>query len=170
MKIIQLLQERVGFTKNELLVLMFLASALLAGMAVRLLGPGPARTVAPRFDFSRSDTEFTAGNSPHRPGSGGSGSGLVAGYPPPGSPGGAGSISAPPQPGPKITPPPGSININAAGAAELRRLPGIGPALAERILAFRAGHGRFRSIDGLSAVRGIGPKKLEKLRPCITLR
>jgi competence protein ComEA len=44
-------------------------------------------------------------------------------------------------------------------------LPGIGPATARAILAHRAAHGPFKSVDDVIAVRGIGPKKLEDLRP-----
>ncbi len=63
----------------------------------------------------------------------------------------------------------GTININTAGFEELQRLPGIGPAMAQRILDYRAEHGRFQSIEELDEVSGIGPKKLEKLRQFISL-
>ena len=62
------------------------------------------------------------------------------------------------------------ININTATAALLERLPGIGPKTAERIIAYRAAHGRFNSVDALRNVKGIGPKKLAKLRPLVTVR
>jgi len=66
--------------------------------------------------------------------------------------------------------PSGPININTATAALLERLPGIGPKTAERIIAYRAAHGRFNSVDALRNVKGIGPKKLAKLRPLVTVR
>ncbi len=59
------------------------------------------------------------------------------------------------------------IDVNRAGAAELEQLPRIGPKTAERILAFRAAYGAFRSVDDLQQVKGIGPKTLERLRPHI---
>ncbi len=59
---------------------------------------------------------------------------------------------------------PSRIDLNRAGSEELQELPGIGPALARRILAYRDSVGPFRSADDLLAVRGIGPATLEKLR------
>jgi competence ComEA-like helix-hairpin-helix protein len=56
------------------------------------------------------------------------------------------------------------IDINTASAAELIELPGIGPALAARIVAYRTEHGLFRTVDDLTAVKGIGPTTVEGLR------
>jgi competence protein ComEA len=58
------------------------------------------------------------------------------------------------------------IDVNRATAAELQRLPGIGPKTAQLILDERD-KARFKSIDDLRRVRGIGPKKLESIRPYI---
>lgn len=60
---------------------------------------------------------------------------------------------------------PRSIPINTASAAELERLPGIGPALAGRILLDRDRRGPFRSAEQLMRVRGIGPKTAEAIQP-----
>jgi len=59
----------------------------------------------------------------------------------------------------------GRMNLNTATSAELQRLPRIGEAMAQRILDYRREHGRFRSVDELNNVRGIGDKTLDKLRP-----
>ncbi len=59
----------------------------------------------------------------------------------------------------------GRVNINTAGAAELEQLPGIGPRTAQRIVEYRLAHGRFGSVEELRNVKGIGPKKMEKIRP-----
>lgn len=63
-------------------------------------------------------------------------------------------------------PPPGDdrIDLNAADQAALETLPRIGPALAERIIAWREENGRFTSVDDLLAVPGIGEKLLAGLR------
>lgn len=59
----------------------------------------------------------------------------------------------------------GVVDVNRATAGELASLPGIGPALAERIVRWRAAHGRFASVGALEQVPGIGPATLERLRP-----
>jgi competence protein ComEA len=53
--------------------------------------------------------------------------------------------------------------------SELQRLPGVGPSLANAIIAYREAKGGFVSIDELDSVKGIGPKKLESLRPHVKL-
>lgn len=58
----------------------------------------------------------------------------------------------------------GTVNVNTAGVQELMTLPGIGPALAERIVAARKEKGPFRRVEDLLAVQGIGPKLLAKIK------
>lgn len=60
------------------------------------------------------------------------------------------------------------IDLNAADTYDLDRLPGIGPAKAEAILAYREEHGPFQSVDDLLSVSGIGEVTLENLRPYVT--
>jgi comEA protein len=57
------------------------------------------------------------------------------------------------------------VDLNRATAAELQALPGIGPSLASRIVAWRTGHGPFRSVDELERVPGIGHKTATRLQP-----
>ena len=60
-----------------------------------------------------------------------------------------------------------SLNVNAATRGELELLPGIGPALAGRIIDYRQQHGPLRGMGDLDKVRGIGPKLIERLRPLV---
>lgn len=64
---------------------------------------------------------------------------------------------------------PASISLNTADASQLDLLPGVGPATAAKIIEYRQAHGGFRSIDELEQVKGIGPKKLAKMRPFLKL-
>lgn len=59
----------------------------------------------------------------------------------------------------------GLIDLNAADASALDSLPGVGPVLAQRILDWRAQHGRFSSVDELGEVTGIGDKILSQISP-----
>ncbi len=63
----------------------------------------------------------------------------------------------------------GQVDINVASVQELMRLPGVGRRIASRIYVYRASHGLFASVDGLLAVRGIGPRVLARLRPHATV-
>jgi competence protein ComEA len=62
----------------------------------------------------------------------------------------------------------GLVDVNAATAAQLQSLPGVGPKMAERIVDARARR-PFRSVDELRRVSGVGPKTLERLRPLVTV-
>lgn len=63
----------------------------------------------------------------------------------------------------------GLVKLNSADATELDSLPGIGPAIAARIIAWRDEYGPFRSVDELLAVSGIGEKTLDGFRDLVTL-
>jgi competence protein ComEA len=58
----------------------------------------------------------------------------------------------------------GPVNLNAAQREELEALPGIGPNLADRIIAYRQEHGPFLRVEDLMNVKGIGPRRWEQLR------
>ncbi|MEA3077628.1 MAG: competence protein ComEA [Actinomycetota bacterium] len=62
------------------------------------------------------------------------------------------------------------VDLNRATAGELDALPGVGPATAAAIVKYRTEHGRFRSVDQLLDVPGIGPSKLGTLRPKVRVR
>ena len=64
---------------------------------------------------------------------------------------------------------PAVVSLNTADLPALDTLPGVGPVLAQRIIAWRAEHGRFTSVDELGEVSGIGDKLLAQLRPKVSL-
>jgi competence protein ComEA len=66
-------------------------------------------------------------------------------------------------------PPLKPVNINTATSEELQQVPGIGPATAEKILQMRKSYGAFKSVDDLLAIRGIGKKRLDKMRKYLTV-
>lgn len=66
-------------------------------------------------------------------------------------------------------PPVHPVNLNAANSEELQLVPGIGPSTADKILQMRKSYGAFKSVDDLLAIKGIGPKRLEKMRKYLTV-
>jgi competence protein ComEA len=77
---------------------------------------------------------------------------------------------APAAVGAAIAPAPGEapsapVSLGSATLEKLQTLDGVGPATAEKILAYRSEHGGFRSVDDLANVPGIGPKKLAAMKP-----
>jgi comEA protein len=62
------------------------------------------------------------------------------------------------------------VDINNCGYYEFEALPGIGPALAERIIEYRDSVGEFHEIDELLNVRGIGPFKFERIKDRVSVR
>ncbi len=120
----------------------------------------PARALAAQIaavDSAQEAAAFKRAHAPRKPASRGS----------------SGGRRAPPVPGSERAreeraAAPLVINVNIATAAELERLPRIGPALAARILARRNTHGPFTSMEGLRHVSGIGPATARVLEPLVT--
>jgi competence protein ComEA len=69
----------------------------------------------------------------------------------------------------KKKPPVRPVNLNTASAAELEQVPGIGPSTAGKIVQMRKSYGAFKSVDDLVALRGIGKKRLDKMRKYLTV-
>ena len=162
MNFLERFHQRLGFTRNEGVVVLFLTGSLIVGGAITLL-KDTSDSNGSRFDYTQSDKEFanlsqglaveteplrqdktedTSLSSPQR------------------KPAGRSKLKEPPQT---------RININKASKDELMRLPGIGEATAERIILYRTDHGPFTSANDLESVKGIGKKKLERFIQYITV-
>ncbi|MDD5583590.1 MAG: ComEA family DNA-binding protein [Candidatus Omnitrophica bacterium] len=61
------------------------------------------------------------------------------------------------------------VNINKASQEELETIPGIGPAFAQRIIAYRVQNGDFQTLEDLKKVKGIGAKKLGQMKEYVSL-
>jgi len=144
MRLLHFFQERFGFTRTELIVVMLLTASLLVGTIIRQFR-GSA-SVAPMTSSAGADSQFVrsarAFHEDVRPRS------------PRASDAEEGRPDKP-------------VDLNRATEVDLVRLPGIGPAIARRILAYREEHGAFGSIRELQKVRGIGPRTFERLRPLV---
>lgn len=143
------LNERLGFTPTESRVVLFLLLSLAAGLGIKAYR---AAAVSPKiFDYTASDSEFAARSSVPIPAD------SADDFP---------DRSVPKIKEESIASP---VNINNARKDDLVRLPGIGEAMAERIIMYREENGPFTSVDELRRVRGIGKKKLAKIAPYCTL-
>jgi len=147
------LQHRFGFTRNEVTLILFLSVSLIAGTVIRWFRTEvpPGAEIPLSSSYAASDSEFAALS-------------LAASADTEGAP----LREETPPRKPRLDS--ASIDLNTASGAELARLPGIGDAYARRIIAYREAHGRFRSVDELKDVSGIGVKRFQALRPFVTLR
>jgi comEA protein len=146
MHLLRFFQERFGFTRTELMVIMLLTISLLIGTAIRQFREPPV--LASHSPSPAVDSQFVRGARAFH-------DALRRNTRVP--PDTAGHLSH------------GVVDLNSADEAALIELPGIGPAIARRILAYRREHGVFSSVKELQNVRGIGPKTLERLRQHVSV-
>ncbi|MDO9118006.1 MAG: helix-hairpin-helix domain-containing protein [Nitrospira sp.] len=64
---------------------------------------------------------------------------------------------------------PKPVDLNSATVTDFDQLPGVGPVLAKRIMDYRKSVGHFHAVEDLRAVKGIGAKKLDQLKPFVTV-
>ncbi|MFZ1729450.1 MAG: helix-hairpin-helix domain-containing protein [Bacteroidota bacterium] len=151
--------HRAGFTQNEAGVIVFLAVALLAGGASKAFrGEDVKAQKRPdvRQAMASQDSVFVALSEESA--SAVSSIEIITS-----------DRSDVESAAEKLSENPGIVSINRATRNELETLPGIGPATAEKIVAYRKEHGKFERIEDIMLVKSIGPKKFEKLRQFITL-
>jgi len=145
-------QEKFGFTRTEITVILFLSGTFLFGLAIRQYRQTTGDAPQAAFDYSRSDSAFAAlTNAAHVRDS------LATR-----------SVERPSE-GRKRVLDSHSVDINTATRAQLMELPGIGSQYADRILSYRNAHGPFSSLDDLLKVKGIGRKRLERMRGFVRL-
>jgi competence ComEA-like helix-hairpin-helix protein len=165
-------------TPNEQKALLYFALVALLGAGVQLreASKAPRRTPAEERELRNqllaaeraaraAERKGAApkGKTSRAKSSRGAGKGTADGAaaPPPGA-------SPPPAAASRPAAPPFPIDVDRATAADLQRLPGIGPALAGRIVANRDSFGAFGSIEALDEVKGIGPAMIGKIGPLVT--
>ena len=82
----------------------------------------------------------------------------------------SGTVRQPSAPAPSPASPGAVLDLNRATVEELLALPGVGPVIAERIVALRASRGRFADVAELEEVQGVGSKSLERIAPLVRVR
>jgi competence protein ComEA len=157
-------------TSQERTALIFLAGIALVAVGVRVVGvqrfdaevaaasggQGPDSSLAVRALAAQVAAVDSARSAPRRSKSGR-----------PRTPSSR-AARAPKLPATKALAPRLPIDVNAATAAELERLPRVGPALAKRIIEWRETHGPFKNAEDLRHVRGIGPSTVRLLDSLVT--
>jgi comEA protein len=153
MKFLDAFQEKVGFTRTEAIAVITLSSVLVVGTGIKWFRSHHDHDArqARQFDYTKQDSMFAGRVRAARDSS----SRVL-------------NSEARTVKQPKVgSVAPAIININVATKHQLMSLPGIGETYADRIIEHRTLHGEFRSVEGLLNVKGIGKKKLEKLRPFV---
>lgn len=141
-RIIRKVQQKLGLTRSETAVILFLCLGLILGACVKMMHLDKSTA---RYDFTGSDSFFREASSKI--------DSIIALEE---------DSSRGTQKKTELTSP---VNINVASAGDLVAVPGVGPVTAGRIVEYRAAHGKFQSVDELLNVKGIGKVKLEQMKP-----
>jgi len=164
--------HRLGFTRNEAAVILFLVGVLLAGQAIGMLNDEQTRQTDFKEEYRQYDMVFAARSSEipvaeskvsdnKRNMSADGQSSLRS------EKSESGRLNIVAEPLKQQTQITEVININRATASELEQLPGVGPVTAQRIIDYREQKEPFSAVEDIMNVKSIGPKKFEKLRTFI---
>lgn len=147
MKFVEKIKYNLNLTQNEIKILFFLVFTFLIGVTIKFIKSNSQDSNL-SLDYSKSDSIFFSLSNTET------------------------SLNATPS-DKQVEKPKNlslkekSININKATKSDLVKLPGIGEVLAGNIIKYREENGKFDSIDELLKVKGIGKKKLEKIKQYI---
>ncbi len=147
MKVTDKIRYHFNFSKNEIKIIFFLTITLIIGTAIKVFKSNFSDSSLP-YDYSKSDSIFFSTSNVELPKANANNNNL--------------SVQSS-----KFILKEKSLNINNATKSDLVKLPGIGEVLAENIIKYREENGKFDDINQLLKVKGIGKKKLEKIKPYI---
>jgi competence protein ComEA len=152
-------QQRLAITRSEAAALVTLAALLLAGMVIERVNEGAPQAV-PGSERAATDHRFQQAADRLRAAQEEEAETRESGN----------ADASNKEERPPLTASSGAaVNLNAASEAQLERLPGVGPVIAERIAAYRREHGPFAQAEHLERVSGIGPKTLAQLAPLVSV-